>query len=308
MGILITGANGFIGRALTHRLRDAGERLILLDIAFAGPERPETARITGSIADPGVLERAFAEPIDLVFHLASIPGGMAEQDYDLGRRINLDAMVQLLEAARTPADASAPMKFVYASSIAVLGSPLPSQVDDTTSFHPQMSYGAHKLIGEILIADFNRRGWLDGRTIRLPGIVARPPQRTGQLSAFVSDIIRDLAEGRDYTCPIAADSTSWLMSVHCAVDNLLHAARIDSGKWPERRWTLPALRASMDQLVRAIAEVYGDHVLERITYQSNPALQANFGRYPPLITRAAEAAGFRHDGDLPTLVRRALQK
>jgi nucleoside-diphosphate-sugar epimerase len=245
----------------------------------------------------------------VVFHLASIPGGMSEQHYELARQVNLDATMNLLEAARAQTIASSkPVTFVFASSIAVLGAQLPAVVDDATPLRPKLTYGSHKLIGEILLDDFNRRGWVDARSIRLPGIVARPPQRMGQLSAFLSDIFRELAAGRTYACPVSADSTSWLMSVHCVVDNLLHAATLAPSASRDRCvWTLPALRTSMSQLVAAIAEVYGSEVLSRVTYGSNAALEANFGRYPPLRTPAAEAAGFAHDGDLATLVRRALQ-
>jgi len=180
-------------------------------------------------------------------------------------------------------------------------------VDDSTPPQPKLTYGAHKLIGEILAADFDRRGWIDARCVRLPGIVARPPQRTGQMSAFLSDIIRELAEGRPYVCPVAAGSTTWLMSVHGIVDNLLHAASMAAQQRGDARvWTLPALRSSMTELVAAIAAVHGSDRLGLVSYVSNAALEANFGRYPPLSTPAADAAGFRHDGDLPTLVRRAL--
>jgi D-erythronate 2-dehydrogenase len=159
----------------------------------------------------------------------------------------------------------------------------------------------------VLIEDFSRRGWIDGRAIRLSGVVARPPQKTGQMSAFLSDIFHELAAGRAYACPVPADSTTWLMSVHRVVDNLLHAATLPSAACGSGRvWTLPALRASMAQLAAAIAEVHGAAAPPRVTYGSNPTLEANFGRYPPLRTPAAEAAGFAHDGDLAALVRGAL--
>ena len=317
MNFLITGANGFIGKALIKRLLNGPvpptgfgpiARLTLMDLSFEGAETPRIRRLPGSIADPALLARAFDTPVDLVFHLASIPGGMAEQNYELGRQVNVDATIRLLETARAQTGASAkPPVFVFASSIAVLGSPLPSSVDDATPPRPKLSYGAQKLIGEILVEDFTRRGWVDGRSVRLPGIVARPPQRTGQLSAFMSDIFRELAAARAYVCPVSADSTTWLMSVHCMVENLLHAAALSAAACKDVRvWTLPALRSSMTELVDAIAAVHGRDVLERVSYASNPALEANFGRYPPLFTPAADAAGFRHDGDLPTLVRRAL--
>jgi D-erythronate 2-dehydrogenase len=319
MNVLITGANGFIGKALVARLLSRGlpgagaeespPHATLMDLAFDGPEDPRTTRLTGSLLDKNLRARAFANPIDVVFHLASIPGGMAEQQYELARQVNLDATVALLEAARAQTLASSKQPvFVFASSIAALGAPLPDPVDDSTPSRPTLTYGAHKWIGEILVGDFSRRAWVNGRSVRLPGIVARPPQRTGQLSAFLSDIIRDLAEGRSFACPVAADSTTWLMSLQCIVDNLIHAATLPSEQCAQRRvWTLPALRSTMAQLVGAIAAVYGGEAANRVTYRSNPALEANFGRYPPLYTPAADAAGFRHDGDLQTLVRRALE-
>jgi D-erythronate 2-dehydrogenase len=317
MNLVITGANGFIGKALAHRLLSedvaapgglgAAGRLTLLDLGFEGPEVARVRRLPGSIADPALVARAFDAPVDVLFHLASIPGGMAEQNYELARQVNLDATLSLMEAARTQTLASAkPVTVVFASSIAVLGAPLPAVVDDASPLRPRLTYGAQKLIGEILLEDFSRRGWVDSRSIRLPGIVARPPQRTGQLSAFLSDIIQELAAGRSFACPVAAESTTWLMSIHRVVDNILHAACMSPAGLSTRVWTLPALRTSMTQLVAAIASLYGREVLGRVTYASNPALEANFGSYPPLKTPAAEEAGFAHDGDLATLVRRAL--
>ena len=318
MNLLITGANGFIGRALCSRLLRGTTalpeglgpigRLTLMDLRFEGPEVARVRRLSGSIADPALLARAFDTPVDVVFHLASVPGGSAELNYELGRQVNLDATLKLLEAARAQATGGArPPVFVFASSIAVLGSPLPAAVNDATPLRPQLTYGAHKLLGEILVGDFSRRGWVDGRSIRLPGIVARPPQKSGLLSAFLSDMLRELAAGRSFDCPIAADSTTWLMSVHRIVENLAHAAVLPAAACTDTRaWTLPALCVSMSELVQAVADIYGREVLERVTYRSNPALEANFGRYPPLSTPAAEAVGFRHDGDLVTLVRQAL--
>lgn len=320
MHILITGANGFVGRALAARLladAPAGlggqpiTRLTLMDLAFPA-EATETrvTRLTGSITDPALIAQAFEQPVDVVFHLASIPGGMAEREVLLGRQVNLDATVQLLEAARLQqtAGGKAPV-FVFSSSIAALGSPLPSVgVDDDTPCTPKLSYGAHKLIGEILVADYTRRGWIEGRSIRLSGIVSRPAGPSGLLSAFMSDIIRELAAGRPFDCPISADCTVWLMSVPCLVDNLVHAAVMDGALLGDGRvCTLPALYLSMTELAAAVGQAYGVATEDLVRWQHNPALEANFGRYPPLATSLAERAGFRHDGDARALALRALQ-
>lgn len=319
MHLLITGAQGFVGRALVARLlantppwagAPALTRLTLMDLAF--PEPPSDDRVQqlpGSITDPALVAQAFETPVDAVFHLASIPGGMAEREVELGRQVNLDATVHLLEAARRQqAGGTAPV-FVFASTIASLGAPLPAAgVDDDTPCTPKLSYGAHKLIGEILVADYTRRGWIDGRSVRLSGIVARPAGPSGLLSAFMSDIIRELSEGRPFDCPMSAESTVWLMSVPCLVDNLLHAAAMDGAALGDGRvCTLPALHLTMAQLAEAVGQAYGVDTAGRVQWHDNPALEANFGRYPPLQTPRAQAAGFRHDGDARTLALRALQ-
>jgi nucleoside-diphosphate-sugar epimerase len=317
--ILVTGADGFIGRALVARLLssgvlpglgDARRQVVLLDRQFSASAVDARLRVVaGDIGDPAVLREAIREPVDCVFHLASIPGGAAEAQFELGLHVNLDATVRLLEQLRSQSlTAGAPRpKVVFASTIGVYGVPLPEVIDESTIPAPTLSYGAHKLIGEILITDYSRRGYIDGRTLRLPGIVARPPQAAGMLSAFMSDLIRLLSTGRMFACPVAREGMAWWMSRACVVENLLHAAGLGAAAVEKSRvWLLPVLHASLGDIVGAIARVHGDGVLDRVTYHENAALQAQFANLPPLRCPASLDAGFRHDGTLEVLVQRAL--
>jgi len=207
MHVLVTGANGFVGHALCKRLIAEGsvhgrriERLSALDLDFGGEAPPANGvlrRHAGDLADSAWLKSVLAgAPVDLVFHLASIPGGSAEANYALARRVNLDATIDLLERGQAQvAGGGPPPVFVFASTIGVFGA-MPPLVSEDAPPRPAMTYGAQKLVGEILIDDFSRRGWVDGRSLRIPGVLARPPAPSGQLSAFLSDIIRELAAGR----------------------------------------------------------------------------------------------------------------
>ena len=253
---------------------------------------------------------------DVVFHLASMPGGAAERDPGMGMAVNLHGTTRLFE--QLALQASTPV-VVFTSTVAVYGGSLPAVVDDTTPLKPMTSYATHKLMTEYLLADLSRRGKLDGRTVRLPGIVARPPQAGGHVSAFMSDIIHRLAAGEAYTCPVSAAATCWWMSVGCCVDNLLHAARVTPAQiaalatqtatcspTAARTWQLPVLRFSIGELVRTLAGLYGADRSQLVTYAPIDAVQAQFGSLPLLATATARALGMRDDGDIESLVRRAL--
>ena len=202
----------------------------------------------------------------------------------------------------------APTTFVFASSVAVFGAPLPDVIDDSTPPKPSLTYGSQKLIGETLVADFSRRGWLDGRSVRLAGVLARPKTRTGQLSAFLSDMIRDLANGQPFVCPMLHKPRHAQFQLKLPWQALF-MLRQSTRSTPRNTGTLatfPALRFSMAELAEAAAAAGTKKARSLVSYQPVATIEELFGRYPPLRTPLAERLGFRHDGDLPSLVRHAI--
>lgn len=310
MRILVTGAAGFIGQVLVRRLLQQGLQGRAVDALVASDLSLDTLvqdarirRVTGSIADEGVLARALDRPVDAVFHLASVPGGAAEKDPLLGRRVNLDATLQLVELLR--AQGASP-RLVFASTVAVYGDPLPAQVDEDTPARPAMSYGAQKLAAEILLTDASRRGWLRACSLRLPGVVARPGDGAGLVSAFMSQLFWRLRAREPIVLPVGPQGTAWWISVQACVDNLLHAATLDDGGPAAHRvLQMPALRVSIQDLVAALARHHGADRASLVRYAPQEWVQRLFASYPPLHTPAAEALGFRHDGTVDELVRRA---
>lgn len=306
MHVVVTGANGFIGKHLTHALLQgqlAGTRplarLSVLDLALDQvPQDPRIQRFTGSYSDPAVLRQCLDVPADLVFHLAAVPSGLCERNPELGMDVNVQGMIRLLDALR---DQPTPCKLVFASSIAVYGKPQTGLLTDATPPAPTLSYGAYKVVGEVLLNDYIRRGWLTGCALRLPGIVTRPPEPNGAVSIFFSDVIRELSAGRPVHCPVSPAARSWLMSVQCCVRNLLHAATHEFGE--RRTFMLPAQWVGLQELVDAIGRQVGDPDIGRLVdWQPDPWVEFNFGSYPPLELPLAEAEGFRPDASLERLV------
>ena len=305
MTIVVTGAAGFVGRELVRLLLARGENVVALDShTDALRDHARLRKVTGDIGAADVRAKAFADGCSALVHLATVPGGAAEADPLASRRINIDAMYDLLDAAK--AAATCP-RVVYASSIAVFGDPLPpGGVDDATPLAPKMVYGGHKAMMEIAVAMMSQRGEIDGVSVRLPGILARPKGPSGMKSAFMSDLFHALRAGESFTCPVSAEATIWAQSVSCCAQNLLNALTLDTASMPVTRVvTLPAQRLTMAALGAEIARQCGVSA-DLIAYAPNPALEAAFGSHPQLHTPAADRAGFAHDGDIATLVANAL--
>lgn len=299
--VLITGAGGFVGRALVQTL--AGTRQVIatdragLDCAgMAG-----VTAIPGELDDPALIARLAAQPVAAIIHLATIPGGAAEADPALAARINLAAPIALFDAIAARGNTP---RLIFASSIAVFGEPLPPHVDDTTGPRPMLRYGAHKAMLEEWIATLTRRGAVRGLSLRLPGIIARPPAPSGMKSAFLSNLFHALKAGEGISLPVSAEATCWLLSRRALVAQLTAALDLPADP-ASTRLNLPALRVRMGNLVAEVARQTGADAL-LVHHAPDPAIEAAFGAQPPLFTSAADALGLAHDGDLAALVAHAL--
>ncbi|TFL11287.1 NAD-dependent epimerase/dehydratase family protein [Pusillimonas caeni] len=310
--VLVTGANGYIGQALARALAKrlaSGEMqgLTLTDLMLddrACHHTPGVRLVAGDLCDKAVLDAALAPAPDAVFHLASITSRRAEEDFALGLRVNLHGTFALLEYLRRQEQCPV---VVFASSIGVFGTPLPGQVDDDTPPAPTLSYGTQKRMVELLLADYSRRGWLDGRSVRLPTVVARPAAADTALSSFASSLIRALAEGSPYNCPIGPGGWMWLLSLPACVEHLMQSAMVENTQLPAgRAWNLPAQRIQVAELLRAGQSRYGPSADAKLHFQPQPQLEKQFAQWPPLTTSIAARLGMYHDGDVDTLIERAL--
>ncbi len=304
MKVIVTGAGGFVGRHLVSSLLARGDEVVGIDTVAAGI--PEGAQaVAGDIADGGLQEEAFSGGCDALVHLATVPGGAAEADPEASRRVNIDAMYDMLLRAADVGDCP---RVAYASSIAVLGHPLPATgVDDSTPLSPELIYGGHKAMMEVAVAMMSNRKMIDGVTVRLPGILARPKGPSGMKSAFMSDLFHALKAGEPFTCPTRPEATIWAQSVAQCACNFVHALDCDSANMPlTRAVTLPAQLVSMGDLAEEIARQCNVST-DLVTWQPDPPLEAAFGAYPPLSTPAAKRAGFADDGSVANLVKSALE-
>lgn len=308
--VLVTGAGGFIGHQLVGRLLTepalAGARFTLCDLVL--PEQqddPRVRSVVGDFGDRAVLGRLLENAPDLVFHLAGVLGGAAEADPALARCINIDATLSLFDALRAP---DAPPRVVFASSIAVFGPSKGERIDDATETRPTLVYGAQKRMMEIALDQMSARGWMDGIALRLPGVVARPGADARLKSAFLNSVFYAVARGEDMILPVPRDGTTWLLSVQACVEALLHAARVPAALLQDRRvFTLPAQRVQFGDLVEGLRRTFPDSA-SCIEFRPDPDITAQFGRQPELSTQGADALGFRHDGDLATLLARAMDR
>ncbi len=312
MRVLIIGGAGMIGRKLAERLardgRVAGKRIeamTLYDIVPATPPAGAGMPVaveTGDLPVPGEAARLLAGKPDIVFHLAAIVSGQAEQDFDLGYRINLDGTRAVLEAARA---AGHRPRVIFASSVAAFGAPLPDPIGDEYLAAPLTSYGTQKAIGELLISDYTRKGFLDGYALRLPTICVRPGKPNAAASGFFSAIIREPLAGQEAVLPVSDDVMHWHASPRAAVGFLVHAAALDGEKvGPRRAFTLPGVAVTVGGQIEALRKIAGDKVAARIVRKPDPFVQRIIEGWPRrFYTKRALDLGFQAEKNFEEIIR-----
>jgi len=295
--ILVTGAAGMIGRKLVERLE--GE-LTLHDVVAL----PGANCVVSDLSAPGAAEALIAGRPELIFHLAAVVSGEAEADFDKGYRVNLDGTRHLFEAIRRAGGGYRP-RLVFASSIAVFGAPFPEAIGDEFLSAPLTSYGTQKAIGELLLADYSRRGIFDGIGIRLPTVCVRPGKPNQAASGFFSGIIREPLNGQPAVLPVPETVRHWFASPRAAVGFLLHAADLDTSKLGARRsLNMPGVSATVGEQIAALRRVAGERAAGLIRREPDETIQRIVAGWPQSFdARRALSLGFRADASFEEIIR-----
>jgi nucleoside-diphosphate-sugar epimerase len=314
MDILVIGAAGMIGGKLTARLVDDGAlngrpigKLTLVDVN--APAKPDkfggtVESVAADIADSAAVRGIIGARPDVIFHLAAVVSAEAELDFEKGMRINLDGSRALLEAIRAIGDGYRP-RLVFTSSIAVFGAPFSDAIADDFHLTPLTSYGTQKAIVELLLADYTRRGFVDGIGIRLPSIVVRPGRPNKAASGFFSSIIREPLAGQEAVLPVEDSVLHWHASPRAAVGFLVHAAGLDAGKLgPRVNLTMPGVCCTVAEQIAALRRIGGDKVAARIRRQPDPLVARIVAGWPRRFDpRRALALGFRGEASFDDIIR-----
>jgi D-erythronate 2-dehydrogenase len=307
MRVVITGGCGFLGRRIALRLLERGdlEELVLFDNAHPALPLPEDQRlslITGDIAERDAVRRVIAPGTSSVFHLAAVVSGEAEAAPDLGYRVNLDGTRAVLDACR--ALGTCP-RLVFASSLAVYGGQLPEIVGEDTPLTPQTSYGTQKAIGELLVNDYTRKGFVDGRALRLPTVVVRPGLPNRAASTFASSIIREPLAGREAVCPVSPDTVMALASPRRITEALLRARDLPADAFgANRSLQLPGFSVPVGEIAEAVRRIGGEAAHARIRWEPDPLIQRIVAGWPQALDAPrAVALGFAPDHGIDEVVR-----
>ena len=319
MRVLVTGAQGYLGRKLVTALLERGElagpggpperidSLLLTDMAPSAPQGDTRLRyLGGDIADPAFVATLFAEAPQSVFHLAALMSAGAETAFEAGYQANLHGTLHLLEAARRAGNRP---RFVFSSTIATYGGELPEIVPDAQRSTPQSSYGTQKAIGELLVNDYSRRGFVDGRSLRLPIIAVRGGAPSTATSAWASDIVREPLGGKAYASPVAPGDRGYLLSPRRCIEGLIAGHDSAAELWGKDRSVMMAgLACTASDLVAAVARAVGQSVADRVTWRPDPFIRNIVTTWPTAFRlEKARRIGLLADASVDEIVRNYLE-
>lgn len=300
MEIIITGAAGFLGQRLAQALLNgsiAFDSLLLVDVVLpVSPLKSNRVRcVKMNLSEDGAATTILTENTGIIFHLAAVVSSHAEKDFELGWKVNLDITRQLLEACRHK---KKDIRFVFTSSLAVYGGELPLVVDETTAVNPRSSYGAQKAMGELLVNDYTRKNFVDGRVLRLPTICVRPGRPNLAASSFVSSIIREPLNGEDAICPVSPGLSLWLSSPNTIIENIMLASVLNGnvfGSW--RTVNLPGINVTVRQMIESLGRMSGKETVSKIRFKPDESISAIVSSWPGLLdNKRALQIGFKVDG------------
>lgn len=311
MKIIVTGGAGFLGSRVIEQLlaaQDAGALdqdltgIVSLDLAECPVEDPRVESRVGDLADPALLAEIVDHDTGGIYHLAAVLSGGSEEDFDLAERVNVQATLQLLEAAR--ATGIAP-KFVFTSSLAVFGGEMPEVVPENLATQPDSTYGSFKAVGELLVNEYSRKGYIDARICRLPTISVRPGKPNSAASSFASGIIREPLQGIPSVCPVPLETRMWLSSPGTAVENLVHAFVVPSaeiGIW--RVLNVPGVCVTVAQMLESLEKVGGPQARALVTHQEDQKVMDIVCSWPGAFDiERTLGLGFRPDSSFEAAVR-----
>lgn len=305
MQIIITGGGGFLGQRLAKALLKSSlsfDELLLVDINM--PDSPGAdGRVKCrqvDLSEPDATQSVVNAKTGIIFHLAAVVSSHAEKEFDIGWKVNLDITRQLLEACR---HTNPHIRFVFSSSLAVFGGELPEVVSDTTAVTPRSSYGAQKAMGELLVNDYSRKGFVDGIVLRLPTICVRPGRPNLAASSFVSSIIREPLRGEMAICPVSPDLKLFLSSPDTVIKNLIHASSLQTDSLGWRTINLPGISVTVRQMLNSLKRVTDDATLARVQFKQDDHINRIVSSWPGAIdnTRASQL-GFAGDDNFDNFI------
>lgn len=311
MHIIVTGGAGFLGARLISALlgaKDASltglpafDRIVSLDLARCPVDDARVVSETGDITDPAVARRLIGPDTTALFHLAAVVSSQAEAEFETGMAVNLDGTRNLLEACRTLANR--PFVF-FSSSLAVFGADCPAIVPEDQVLRPRSSYGTQKAIGELLVADYSRKGFIDGVVGRLPTVVIRPGRPNAAASSFASSILREPIAGKPATCAVAPALDIWISSPDAVIRNLVALAALDYGRLGGQvTVNLPGITVTPEGMIAAMRDRFGAKTAALVEIAPDPAIEAIVASWPSRFdTTRAETLGLVGDRGLAEVI------